>query len=239
MVASTLRASIGALVVLQACGDTGREHFIIPAQFQGTPARAVTIEGATLELTRAEVAFGPLYLCATESAESELCETALAELLSVRTFDALSPALRELGELDATTGSVRSGFFDYGISWLLTRQEPAAHPSAAAGHSARLRLRVTAGDGSTLSVSADVDLEPLSPGDAAVNGLQTRRDLRGDDRLVVTVDPSAWLERIRYERLLELDTDADGDVELAPGDQPYEAIVQGMTVHDPARLIWK
>jgi hypothetical protein len=226
------------LLLLGACGDTGSERLVVPISAHGTPARDVAVRGGTLRLERADVAFGPLYLCATESAETELCEAALAELLSVHTFDALSSQPRQLGELEATTGTVRSGFFDYGISWLLTRQAPHADPGSASGHSARLVFSAEADDGTSLAVTADVDIEPIAPGDAAVNGLRTQHALREGDRLTVSLDASAWLSRVRVDRLRELDEDGDGRVTLAPGSQPYEAIVQGMTVNAPVRFGW-
>jgi len=227
------------LVGLGSCGDTGRAHLTLDAFAQGRAPRDVEIEGATIRLTQAEVAFGPLYLCATESAEVDLCETALAELLSTQTCDALSPKAQPLGELEATSGSVRSGFFDYGITWSLTREGAYANKGSANGHSAQLRGEIALDTGATLTFRADIDITPLSAGDAAVNGLSTRIRLgKSSKSMTVRFDPSAWLARIKLERVLELAPDGDGEIRFEPGSQPYEAIVQAMTANAPPELVW-
>jgi len=221
------------------CGDTGRERLTVEAFARGKKARNIDIDGATLRLTEAEVAFGPLYLCATESADVDLCETALAELLSTRTCDALSPQAQALGSLSATTGSVRSGLFDYGISWTLTREGAQPSEDSADGHSARLAGTITLDDGPTLRFRADIDAEPLSAGDAAVNGLKARHELtRRSKSMTVQFDPSAWLQRIKLDRVLEIDPDEGGELRFEPGSQPYEAILQAMTANEPPVLLW-
>jgi len=240
---ATLRARAWAALVvsfaLSGCGDTGRERVTLDAFARGTKARNIEIEGATLRLTEAEVAFGPLYLCATESAEVDLCETALAELLSTRTCDALSPQSQALGPLSGTTGSVRSGFFDYGISWTLTRKDAQPSEDAADGHSARLAGTITLDDGPTLRFRADIDAAPLSAGDAAVNGLKARHELTPRSKsMTVQFDPSAWLKRIKLDRVLEIEVDEQGEVRFEPGSQPYEAILQAMTANEPPALLW-
>lgn len=223
-----------------SCGDAGRERVSAPVTASGEQAREVVIEGGVLRLTRAEVAIGPLYLCATKSAEIELCETALAELLDVHAFDALSDQKQPLGTLDGTSGTIRSGFFDYGISWTLTQQAPRASEGAVDGHSARLAGTLETEDGENLSFVADIDVTPLSAGDAAVNGLKSLHELDSATRgLDIHVDPNRWLRRIQVDKLRALDTDADGEVVLKPGDQPYEAILQAMTANSPPELNWE
>ncbi len=235
--AHTLLCVFSATALL-CCGDTGRAHLEIPAFAVGTKARAVEIEGARVRLTKAVIAFGPLYLCATESAESELCSTGLAELLTTALVDGLSTRKQPLGALEATSGSVRSGFFDYGISWGLTRQTPRA-TDGGNGHSARLEGTIEIDGGEVLNFHADIDITPLSAGDAAVNGLKTRRDIGQDTRtLLVVFDPNAWLANVKLERLLELE-DEEGEIKLVRGSQPYEAILQGMTVNTPPALLWE
>ncbi len=232
--------SIGLLpALLGACGDTGRAELSLPVFAEGTKARDVEIEGARIRLTQAEIAFGPLYLCATESAESDLCETALAELLSTQTCDGLSPRQQPFPELAGTTGKVQSGFFDYGITWGLTQQMPSPNKGSVRGHSARLRGQIELDDGPSFAFHADIDIEPLSAGDAAVNGLRTRHDLTTDTQsLTVLFDPNAWLRRIKLAGILMLEPDEKGEVSFEPGSQPYEAIVQGMTANSPPTLEW-
>lgn len=227
----------GAFALATACGDTGRDHFTVPLYAQGTEPRDVEVEGGTLRLERASLSFGPLYLCATESAETELCETALAEWLAAGTIDGLSESPKRLGVLEATTGEVRSGFFDYGISWLLTSQAPEASEGTN-GHSAVLTFQATPEGEEPFEVRVEIDVEPLGPGDAAVNALRTRNALHKGDTLTVVFDPNAWLRRVRLQELVALDDDKDLKVSLRPGDQAYEAIVQAMTANAKPTFKW-
>ena len=226
-----------AAFALSSCGETGRDQIEIPLATRGTAAREVSVLDGRLLLSEAQVSFGPLYLCATESAESALCGTALAEQLSVLSIDALSEDTTPAPALAGTTGTVRSAFFDYGMSWLLTQ----AGPAWAAGleHSARLRFSARGDDGSELEVLAEIDIAPLSPGDAAVNGRKTEHTLRPrGDALTVVLDANRWLERVRIAELFALDPDGDGHVVLSPESQAYEAILQGMSARFPPRFAW-
>jgi hypothetical protein len=226
------------LCLLGACGDTGQARVRIAAEARGTSRASITVGETRFTLTRAEVGFGPVYFCATEGARVELCEVALAELLETVTLDGLASESRAIGELAATTGSVRSAFFDYGISWLLTRSAPQANPGAPEGHSAILEGQA-ANDSGMLRFSARIEIDPLSRGDAAVNARRTSVEIsQSPPRLTVSLDPYRWLERIDVEALFALDADADGTVELAPEDQAYQAIVQGMTSRAPVVFEW-
>jgi hypothetical protein len=231
--------AVASAAALAACGETVGAHVDVAFYVQGSEARAVEIPGATLTLSEAQVSLGPLYLCATESAESALCETALGERLDVLVIDALDGSATRMGELSATTGTVRSAFFDYGLSWLLTKPGPTFAEGARFKHSARLRFHAEGDDGSTLEVEADIDIAPLAPGDAAVNGRRTEQTL-GKQPLALTLalDASVWLTRIRSEELSALDEDGDGRVILPADSQPYEAILQGMTAREPPRFLW-
>lgn len=231
--------ALGVAAALTSCGDTGGDYVDVPLYVQGSAAREVSVPAGTLTLSEAQVSLGPLYLCATESAESALCETALAEHLDLLVLDALDDSVARIGELSATTGTVRSGFFDYGMSWLLTKPAPAFPESASFKHSARLRFKAVRADGSELDVRAELDIAPLSPGDAAVNGLRTEQRI-GKQELALTLvlDANTWLSRIQIDALSALDTDGDGRVTLTPDSQPYEAIFQGMTARTPPRLVW-
>lgn len=233
---SALLLACGALA---SCGDTGRAFVDVPLYVAGTPARAVSIDEGTLTLSEAEVLLGPLYMCATESAEIELCETAVAEHLPLIAIDALAEEPAPVGQLSATTGSVRSAFFDYGMSWLLTKPRPAFPDDAPLAHSARLRFTAERGDGQLLTVLAELDIAPLSPGDAAVNGQKTEQTItRAPLQLTVEVDANLWLARVRLADLFALDEDGDGEVTLPSDSQAYEAILQGLTARYPASLHW-
>lgn len=234
-------AFLGALVShVVSCVDSAQAYVSIPARARGTEARTMNAAGGALKLTRAKVSIGPLYLCATLSAEADLCSTAVAELLTTRSVDALDTTSQRLGTLRAVTETIRSGFFDYGISWQLTEQAPAPNAGASGGHSAELEGELVADDGTTLKFSADIDIEPLSAGSSAVTGLRTTRAITTDtSSLELVLDPSRWLARIDAAALLDADQDGDGVVRVEAGSQAYDAIVLGMTADAPPVLRWE
>lgn len=226
-----------SVLALLACGDTGQQRLQIPVSAQGSQRDFSEVADARFTLERAELGFGPLYLCATEGADVELCEVALAELLQTVTIDGLARESVAVGTLAATTGSVRSALYDYGISWLLTQQAPRASEGAPDGHSLMLAGTVTRAE-QTLRFEAQIEIEPRAAGDAALNALATSRELRAGDHLMLSVDPYRWLARINLDKLFALDSDGDGQVTLAAEDQAYQAIVLGMTNAAPVALIW-
>jgi len=162
--------------ILSSCaGDTGRDFVELPLRVRGEGVEFAAGE-RNVRLTRADVAVGPLYLCAAESADPELCDVALAERLDVVIIDGLDDSARSVGELAATTGRVRSSFFDYGISWLLTEQGPRAMPGAPGGHSAVFEGQASR-DGEQVRFRLAIDLEPIAPGDAAVSARRTSHSI--------------------------------------------------------------
>jgi len=225
------------LLLVGACGDTGQQRLRIPVVAQGSQRDFFEVGDARFTLQRAELGFGPLYLCATEGADVDLCEVALGEFLQTITIDGLDGQPTTVGTLDATTGNVRSALYDYGISWLLTQQQPRASKGAPDGHSLVLSGSVTRAQ-QTLLFEAVVDIAPLSAGDAALNALATQRDLKSGDQLRLQVDPYRWLSRINLDKLFALDEDRDGQVTLGEETQAYQALVLGMTNAAPVQLVW-
>jgi hypothetical protein len=228
-----------AITLLIGCGDTGQEHVQLPLTATGTAAHAVALGDATLQLTRADVAFGPLYLCASESGRAELCEVAVAEFLGTVTVHALDADAQPLGTLNATTGSIRSALFDYGISWLLTRNGPEPDVGAIEGHSAILEGTVTRG-AQSLRFRVSVDAKPRMSGDLAVNGQVTRFELTSaENALDMVADPHAWVSQLDVDALFALDTDGDGAVVIPDDSVLHESILQGMVSRAPLRFQWR
>jgi hypothetical protein len=116
-----------SVLVLAAvgCNDTGQRRVRFDLSLAGTdPGAIVLASGATeLRLERAQLAFGPLYLCAGRQA-GETCETARAEWLGSAVIDLLDPEPARAGELQAVTGEVDSYMYDLGLSSVLTHAEP-------------------------------------------------------------------------------------------------------------------
>jgi hypothetical protein len=222
-----------------SCGDTGSERVRVELRVQGTAESEKRVGDATYRLTRAEVAFGPAYFCATDSAQASQCETALAELTRTVTIDGLSDSARAAGEFSATTGEVRSALYDYGIVFLLTQSAPSAQDNAPDGHSALLEGSVERA-GESRRFRAHMDVVPTVPGDSAVSAQRTQHEIKGEGELLtVSVDPYAWLERIDVDALFALEPDASGVTWLVSGTQPYEALLQAMQNRAPARFDWQ
>jgi len=110
---------------LVGCGAVGQERVSVELFVGGVDARDPfeTDGGAKVTLDRADLAFGPLYLCAGVTA-GDLCSTARFEWLGTVVVDMLDGAGVYAGELTGVTGAVQSWMYDLGISSQLTRSEP-------------------------------------------------------------------------------------------------------------------
>ncbi|MET0286464.1 MAG: hypothetical protein ABW352_18425 [Polyangiales bacterium] len=227
------------LLLLVACGDTGQEHVDLPLTASGTAPRTVMSGMATVTLTRADVAFGPLYVCASESGRAELCSVAAGEFLGTVAVRALDPAPQPLGELNATTNTIRSGLFDYGISWLLTETQSRPNPGAIEGHSAILEGTLTRGAQSA-RFRVTLDAEPRMAGDLAVNGQVTRFALDGPDHaLNIGFDPHYWVDNLDADALFALEAGSDGVVTIPADSVLHESVLQGMVSRFPASFQWR
>jgi hypothetical protein len=221
------------------CGDLSGRHLQLSLEAQGAAARNVTIRGGSLQLSEARIGLGPLYLCAAQSAEAELCEVALGEWLSAASVDALDDTPQALGTLAAVSGSARSAQLDYGISWTFTQSAPQPSAGAVDGHSVVLRGEAEGDDGSRLRFELTLDLAPVARGAAALQLRIEEHALAQDETLRLTFDPHAWLARVRYADLLALDSDGDGHVAPGPGDQAYEAVAQSLAGSGAPSFSWR
>lgn len=225
-------------LALVACGETGQDLVTFPLHGAGTGERSFESGGFTITLERADVGFGPVYFCAARSADDDLCARANAEWLGTGTVDALDATPVLLGEAGAITSTVRSATFDYGRSWPLAATVSRANEGAPEGRSALLVARAVRGD-EAIEVRASIDLDPADAGLSAVIGAPTgEHAIRGDEALVVRMDPAAWWRRVDFEAVRDLDS-GDGVVELAPGDAAYEALVLAMTSSRVPSFEWE
>ena len=108
-----------------SCAETGQDRALVPLSVAGSDiSESIRIDGEiALAIDRADLAFGPLYLCAGVTA-GDLCETARLEWLDSVVVDLTSPEPIRAGELTGVTGTVQSWMYDLGISSQLTRDEP-------------------------------------------------------------------------------------------------------------------
>lgn len=232
------RAAIVLALWAAACGRTGQERVTFPVHAAGTGEARFEKDGWSVTIERADVAFGPIYFCATSFADADACPDAKAEWLGTAAIDALDPSAQMLGEADAVTSTVRSAMFDYGVSWLLTAPAPRANDGAPEGRSAVMAVRATR-EGATLEVRASIDVEPAAAGQNAVIGAPVgTHEITGGEALVVRFDPARWWRAVDFDRLAAED-DGDGIVELGPGDRAYEALVIAMTAGRLPSFEWE
>jgi hypothetical protein len=228
--------ALAALATSQGCDATGRARVEIPLHGAGSEPGAFDVEGWSVELSRADVAFGPFWLCATESADPEFCDAALLELRETIALDALDPAPHMLATMPGITGTARSGMFDYGISWPATATRARANPGAPEERSAVFLGRATRGAVS-FAFEARIEVVPIMQGALVVRGqrIAPHAIVSSDDALVVRVDPRAWWRRVDFDRLAARAVDP---VILAPGDPDYEALIVAMTAGELPALEW-
>ena len=210
-----------------ACGSTGAETFAYPLVGTGAAPPTIMAGDWQVTLTRADVAVGPIYLCATAAASPELCNVAIGEFTDAATIDALDPTAQPLGDIDARPGDVRSAMLDYGISWFTTQTAPS--PLGDLQHSARLTGTAVLGDMS-LEFDATIDVTPPMRGSPALVGLHAVTDAPSDDsRLELVIDPAAWITGVDFDALAQTGLTHD----IQPGDDAHATIAFAMTTAPP------
>ncbi len=232
-------ALLFACVSLAACGDTGLPRFDLPLSGAGTAERTFTDGDWSVTLTRADVAFGPAYFCATTAADVDLCPVALAEFTGAAVVDALDDLPQELGALTVDAGTVRSATYDFGLTWLVTAQEPEPQTSALGGHSARFRGVAERAD-DQFEFALDIDVTSANAGDIAVRGAQTMQRLPGTTTgLMVRMDPAAWWQGVDYDGLfLEAQAEPGSVVRVDPSSPSAGVVRQGMTSRNAPTFEW-
>ncbi len=227
-----------AMFSCSACGDTGQPIVQPSLYVVGKEASAQTIGAWEVKLQVAQVAFGPLKVCASTSASDELCPAALAEYEdSVGAIDLLSSKPRLLGALQGFVGTPRSVAYGYAYTWLTTQSAPRPTSHALAGHSAHLEGSATqTASKRTLRFVADVDVIPVARGSYAVTSGIDPGVLDGHTRRVdIAFDPNAWLVQIDFD---ELATSAEDPVRITLGSRAHNALVVGITSLAPPRFTW-
>lgn len=232
------RCVLFAMLSLCACTDTGRSFVSVPFAARGTGDVTTTIDGWDVTLTRADVAIGPIYFCATALASREFCEDALLEDLETEVVSGLDAAEQSLGTLEGVSGSIRSATYDYGYSYLLTRPQAEPNDGAVEGHSAVLEGTAVRGV-DTLRFRIEVDVIPSLPGASAVQGASTTQTLTGAPvEVTLVVDPLMWLGAVDFDAVFALPHDPDAVVIIGRGVVGHDAVVVGMTSFAPPTFVW-
>jgi hypothetical protein len=206
------RDTIAFALLLAGCIDTGTEPVSIPFSAAGTEAAGPidARHGVTVDLERADLAFGPFTVCAGFQA-GDNCDAALAEWTESAVVDALDPAPQRLGDLEGLSGSARSYMYDHGYVSLLTRTDPLELPAAAELGGASFVVEGTANvEGVTIPFrGAAVLAQPASVerGSPIVrSGTDEGFALELDPHtapLTIRFDPRSWVEDIDFTFFLQ------------------------------------
>jgi hypothetical protein len=211
------------LGLVLGCVDSGPTEIEVPLYVAGTAIEGAIAgqDGAQIELDRAELAFGPIYLCAGTQA-GELCETARLEWLDAIAFDVRDPTAIEAGPLRGLEGTVRSWMFDLGIVSLLTQEDPLLLPAAEQLGDASLRLEGRADvDGVVIRFSVKLVVQPEQGTELGVpvirksNSEVFEHELdAGEPGLLIRFDAAPWVAEIDFAGLLEAGSCAAAGPEL-------------------------
>ena len=112
-------------VIALGCSSTGQDAVSLPLFVMGTNSSEpiMTRSNTEILLDRADLAFGPLYLCSGVNA-GDLCDVARLEWLDSVIVNTLDTKRQAVGNLNGVTGQVLSWMYDLGISSQLTRNDP-------------------------------------------------------------------------------------------------------------------
>lgn len=230
--AASLLRRCGAAALLSlfggalGCTVSAQEPLEFELYVQGTEVsdRIQLSEDVALSLDRAELAFGPLYLCPGRQA-GDLCDTARMEWREAAVVDALSPEKQHVGQLLGATGTTYSWMYDYGVTSLLTQLQPVVSPAVRELGQASV---VLAGSVWVESQSIPWELRLLiqQEGDSGrgVSVVRKSQNTRfshelsqNTESLTVRFDPSTWLAELPAELFYEHADCASGRAQVCEG----------------------
>lgn len=195
---------------LGACIDVAQAPVEVPLMLAGQAQSQISLATGQIELSSAQVAFGPLYLCAGASA-GDLCQVARAEWLDTAVVDILDPTPVRVGTLRGNSGTVLSWMYDLGISSHLTQSKPFVLPAAQRLGGASLlvtgRARVQEFDipfSAAVAVAQTQDTELGVPVVRKSGSERFFRDLgESQDLLLVRFDPAALFASMDLNHLIQ------------------------------------
>lgn len=213
------------LMALIGCLDAGQTRMVVPLSVAGADRPTITTDtGTTVSLTRADLAFGPLYLCAGEQS-GQSCETARFEWLDTVVVDTLDPSTRATGELGGVSGRVQSFMYDLGISSQLVREAPFVLDAAQALGGNSVVIEGTADLGGTMyPFVARLEIQQTSENELGVPVVRSSTDdvfnrdvAPGEPGLIVTFDPAPWLRGVDFNAYAEDDVCVAGRAVVCAG----------------------
>jgi hypothetical protein len=234
---------------LVGCLESPQEPVAYDAVAVPDPTPTANVGAWSLRLTRAELAFGPIYFCASASGSSTLCEASIAEATDTVLIDALSSQTQRIGRVHGFTGTIRSVSYNLGIDWFDTQTAPTPAEVAPGGHSLHLEGEARR-QGALLPFIADVDvIPPKGRGYRAVDSVPALVDDAGRPA-AVTIDSSNFRLEVHFRatnwfrQFEERDFDAlaasgASPVRITPGSEPAHArFVIGLTGLGRPELRW-
>ena len=214
---------IVGVVFVASCVDTGQAHTEFPLFVSGTEVSepVMGVGDVPIWIDRAELAFGPLYLCAGASA-GDLCETARAEWLGSVVIDATDGTPKEAGQIKGVTGPVRSWMYDLGLSSQLTQESPFVSDAAQKLGGASLVIEGRADvDGDSLPFRIDVSVQQNTGTEQGIPVIRKSASERffhdiavGEEGLLVKFDPKMWVSGLDFRTQLQSESCEDVDVDI-------------------------
>ena len=221
--------------VLPACGVEPAQHAVTyPVVAHGIENAPFDVGDWHVTLSRADLALGPVYFCATAGASSTLCPSALEELRAVATIDGLSAAEQLVGTVDGNTGGIHSAAYDFGITWFASERAPKVQEGSAGGHSARF-AGTAVKDGVSVAFTGDIDIVTPIQGERVVFGRRLNADINGPDvKLVVEIDPRVWFQRVDFDVVAQ----GGSQVGFAADSQARNQLFASITQQAPPSFTW-
>lgn len=205
------------------CEQSIQEPINLPVFVKGTNVAQTIPTNNTTEITldRADLAFGPLYLCAGVNA-GDLCDVARLEWLDSVIVNTLDSQAKQIGDLQGLTGLVLSWMYDLGISSQLTRSEPFILAAAQEldGHSLVIEGRAQVED---IQIPFSISMSLKQNDDTELGVPIIRKSLSdrfqkevssNDQSLTIQFNPSVWVNRLDFNKYIERKSCFAGGPEL-------------------------
>ncbi len=214
---------LGCAFALSGCVESSQSWLEKRLVVERGEAPSVALGDFSVRLESAQLAFGPLYLCAGAQAGSA-CDSARLEWLDSRVVELVGDGRVEIGTLVGLSGEVRSWMADYGFQSKLTETKPlvleAARQLGASvplrgvalrrGNEAPFEARLTVSASETTGRGRPALSSPTSP----TLVLPIEED---GSSVVVRFPLSRWLEGLREPFFFE-DADCSAERRVACSD---------------------
>lgn len=231
--------------LLVGCAQTGQDMIEVPLQLAGTAVEGpIASAGGAITLETAELAFGPLHLCAGSTA-GELCDTARLEWLDSAVVNLLDDAPQNVGALNGTSGAVRSWMYDLGISSQYTDDNPFVLDAAQALDATSIALTGTIEiDGSAVPFSLQLPVAQTGDTELGVPVVRKstsetfERAVTQGDQLQIRFDIAAWLTNTDFRQACMPTGCADG-FDFDANSQPMRALRNALLSGARPQFTWE